>query len=393
MIARERYELLCSDGFRRSVEECICRDPLDIALDKRLPCAAEVASQVKYLQRAQHKLPSYFAARCIIPSLAFEQSSSELCALHKPLAGNSVLDLTCGLGVDAFALSKRFRRVVTVERDEVLADVARENFRRLGATNIEVVRDTAEHVAATVGTRFDWCYADPDRRGPHGEKLVRLQDCSPDIISLMPRLLAIADNVCVKASPMFDIDEAFRLFGRCRVEVVSLDDECKEVLITVGRSDSAVASADSSAVVATALSAGSFSVTAEELAAFVPTAPASFRGGEYRWLVRPDVALQKARLVRRHLAGKADVWSENGYGFAVERPDGILGRVFEIESVERFDPKRLRRELKGVGVEIMRRDFPLTTQRLKQMTGIREGGDIRLAFTSVGGEVLVIRLK
>ena len=47
----------------------------------------------------------------------------------------------------------------------------------------------------------------------------------------------------------------------------------------------------------------------------------------------PDVSLQKARLARIHLAGKADIWSDNGYGFAVEEPEGVLGRTFAVEAV------------------------------------------------------------
>ena len=102
MITYEQFTLLCTEEIRRAVDENISRDPLAVALDKRVTHAAEVATQVKYLDRARKKLPSYYEARCIIPSLAFEQSSSEECAGHKPLGGGSVLDLTCGLGVDAF---------------------------------------------------------------------------------------------------------------------------------------------------------------------------------------------------------------------------------------------------------------------------------------------------
>ncbi len=117
-----------------------------MALDKRVPHAALVATQVKYLGRAAAKLPSYRAARCILPPRAFEQASSEACAAHKRIGGEAVLDLTCGLGVDAFALSRRFGRVVTLERDPLLARIARDNFARLGVTNVEVVCASAEGV-------------------------------------------------------------------------------------------------------------------------------------------------------------------------------------------------------------------------------------------------------
>ena len=383
MITLEQYRLLCDEAVRGAIDENISRDPLDVALDKRVAYAAEVATQIKYLGRAQKKLPSYFETRCIIPSLAFEQSSSEECAAHKPLEGVSVLDMTCGLGVDALYLSKRFERVVTIERNEVLAEVARENFRRLGAENIEVVcADSAKFVAECCD-HFDWCYADPDRRGEKGEKLVRLEDCSPDMVSLMPRLCEIADKVCIKASPMFDVDEALRLFDGSSVEVVSLGDECKEVLIYIGENNGG-------GITATALGIGSYAVDAAELAEL----PISeFEAEKYHWLVQPDVALQKCRLARAHLAGKADIWSENGYGFAVERPEGVLGRIYEIERIETFDPKRLKREMKGRKVQILKRDFPYSTERIVSMTGLREGGRERVAFTTVGSKFLVIRLK
>lgn len=383
MINHEQYLLLCDPATRRAIDENLSRDPLEVALDKRIDHASEVATQVKYLGRARKKLPSYFESRCIIPSLAFEQSSSEECATHKPLSGRSVLDLTCGLGVDALYLSRKFDRVVTIERDEVLAEVARENFRRLGAANIEVVcADSAEYVAEC-SDHFDWCYADPDRRGAKGEKLVRLEDCSPDMVALMSRLQSVADRICIKASPMFDVEEALRLFEGCSVEVVSLGDECKEVLIYIGGESSG-------SITATALGIGSYTMSADSVGELpVPT----FRSDEYGWLVQPDVALQKCRLARAHLAGKADIWSENGYGFAVEHPEGVIGRIYEINRIETFDPKRLKREMKGRRVQILKRDFPLSTERIMAMTGVKEGGDERIAFTTIGTNFLSIRLK
>ena len=143
MFTAEEFSILCSEEVTAAIRENIDRKPTDIALDRRIPHAAVVTTQVKNLQKCRTKLPSYYAVQAIVPTLAYEQSSSEDCALRKRLEGDSVLDLTCGLGVDAFALSKRFRRVVTIERNEIVAEVARENFRRLGADNIEVVCSSA----------------------------------------------------------------------------------------------------------------------------------------------------------------------------------------------------------------------------------------------------------
>ena len=113
MITPGEYTLLLTDEVQRAIAANRGRDPLEVALDRNTPHARLVATQVKYLARAEAKLPSYAAAQCILPPLAFEQASSEACAAHKRIAGGAVLDLTCGLGADAFFLARRFRRVVT----------------------------------------------------------------------------------------------------------------------------------------------------------------------------------------------------------------------------------------------------------------------------------------
>ena len=381
VITSEEYALLLTGEVQRAIAAARDRDPVEVAMDRTVPHARLVATQVKYLARAAQKLPSYAAAQCILPPLAFEQASSEACAAHKRITGDTVLDLTCGLGVEAFFLSRRFRRVVTLERSEVLARAAAENFSRLGATNIEVVNTSAEEYLRQEDLHFDWIYADPDRRSAEGRKLVRLEDCSPDIIALKPLLSRISGRLCIKNSPLFDVDEALRLFPDSRVEVLSLGDECKEVLV--------YADGTGPLVTATALGRGSFSARPGQTA----PEPGRFDPARYRWLVMPDVALQKARLARLHLAGKADIWSENGYGFAAGEPQGVLGRVFAIECIEPYDPKRLKRELKGRGAEVLKRDFPLAAEELMRRLGLHPGAELRLAFTKIGNDFWVIRLK
>ena len=208
--------LLDTPLLRQLTEENIGRDPNAVALDKRIAHAGLVATQVKYLQRARRKLPSYYEARAILPPLAFEQSSSEAAATRKSWRGDVCIDLTCGLGVDSFHLSRRFARVIAVERDAALARAAEINFRRLGADNITVVCTAAEEFLnkfAAADGRADLIYADPDRRSAAGRKLVLPEDCSPDILQLLPLLKQLSKRTAVKLSPLFDVAECFRLFG------------------------------------------------------------------------------------------------------------------------------------------------------------------------------------
>ena len=382
-MTREEFTSLLLPEVRQAIEENIDRDPLQVALDRSVVHAREVATQVKYLQRARTKLPRLYEARAIIPQRAFEQSSSEECATAKRMRGGSLLDLTCGLGMDAVAMAESFERVVAVERDEVLADVVRENLRRMGVGNVEVITASAEEYVASTEEHFDWVYADPDRRTAEGRRVVRLEDCSPDMVALYPALGRITERVAIKNSPLFDIEEAFRLFGDCTVEVLSLSGECKEVNIYIDGGEARI--------VAEAVGRERVEFAREE----VEDTPCEgeFVAEEYRYLIIPDVALQKARLVQHSLRGKADVWSNNSFGFAREEVDGVLGRVEPIEKIEKFDPKALKRELRGVGVDILMREFPQSVDQVRQRTGMRSGAERRIALTRVEGQAYTIYLK
>ena len=102
---------------------------------------------------------------------------------------------------------------------------------------------------------------------------------------------------------------------------------------------------------------------------------------------------KKLLLARLHLTGKADCWSDLGFGFAEEEPHGIIGRVLPVERIEPYDPKRLKRELKGRGLELLKRDFPLPAEELMRRLGTRPGADQRMAFTKIGNDFWAIRLK
>jgi hypothetical protein len=383
MFSQEELSILCSAECYEAVKENIGRKPTDIALDRRIVHASVVATQVKNLQKCRTKLPSYYAVQAIVPTLAYEQSSSEECALRKRLEGGSVLDLTCGLGVDAFALSKRFKRVVTIERNEAVASVARENFRRLGAENIEVINTSAEEYLASCTDHFDWCFSDPDRRGERGEKLVRLEDCSPNVVALMTTLKRIADNICIKCSPLFDVDEAFRLFGSCSVETVSLSGEAKEVNIYIDGSDSQLS--------AVAIGVGEFSCSVEERNnAKWSAQPADIT--QYRYITLPDVALQHSRMVAAAFEGGCDVWSNNGVALSVERPSEPLGRTFEVEGIYELNSE-FKRMMRGRKVEIYRRDFPMANAEICKRYRCSEGGAERWCFTRIGEKFLAIKMN
>ena len=93
------------------------------------------------------------------------------------------------------------------------------------------------------------------------------------------------------------------------------------------------------------------------------------------------------------LQGKADVWSNNSFGFARELPEGVVGRIEPIERIEPFDVKSLKRELKGKGVDIILRDFPMGVDELRKRCAARSGNSKKIALTRIGGKSYTIFLN
>lgn len=384
----EDIEILMRDDVRRLVKENMGRDPLQVALDKSIPHASLVSTQVKYLDRAHNKLPSYYEAGCVIPPLAFEQSSGEAAAANKKYSGKVCVDLTCGLGVDSLYLSKSFEKVITIEKDPLLAELARVNFRLLGAGNIEVVNSSAEEfIEKNKNTRVDLVYADPDRRSADGRKLVTLHDCSPDMEDLLPSLERISPAIVVKLSPMFDVDEVFRRFGQnVRVEVVSQAGECKEVVVEKNKNIT------EPVIRSVALSIGEVEYPYTK---GVGAEVAEAKSGEdlfsvFKWLIVPDVALAKAgNAVRYYRERGAYMASDNSFAYAAEIPEKPFGKVYEIKQALPYSPKKIKKELKASAISrlnILKKDFPMKAPEIARALSVNEGGDEFAAFTAICGK-------
>lgn len=380
---REELEILLKPEVREAIKINLERDPLKVALDKSVPHAREVATQVKYLQRARKKLPTLFKAQAIIPDRGFEQSSSEESAAAKPLEGDTLLDLTCGLGIDTLHFSHRFKRVISLERDAVLSDIVRENLRRMGIDNVEVITTSAEEYLDSCREHFDWIYVDPDRRTEDGKRMVRLEDCSPNVIALRDKMLSIGNKIAIKNSPLFDVEEAFRLFPEASVEVVSLAGECKEVMIYIDSEPAHIA--------AHAIGRGRVEILKSKIEDYI--CKESFSPDNYNYLIIPDVALQKARIVAQALRGEADLWSNNSFGFAHNLPQNAIGRIERISRIEPFDIKQLKREFKGTGCDITLREFHMSVDELRKRCGMKSGDKQKLAFTKIQGSAYTIYLE
>jgi hypothetical protein len=152
------------------------------------------------------------------------------------VADLKIVDLTGGLGVDAWAFSKVAEEVLYNEMDEGLCRAAEHNFKELGVNNITVTNCKIEPglrlPVKPAMTNVDVLFLDPARRGDGGRKVFRLEDCSPNVLELLPELYDACPNIMLKLSPMADITLVCKqLPGVREVHVVATGGECKELLL------------------------------------------------------------------------------------------------------------------------------------------------------------------
>ena len=196
-------------------------------------------------RKTARKLPEWAAAGAEIPgALALEQCSSAATAAYKaeflrsaaaPARIGRILDLTGGMGVDTLAFSRIAGAVTYFERDAELAAAAERNFARLGAGNIEVRCETVRPDSSL--PEAELIYADPARRDAAGRKVFLLEDCSPDVLGLLPLLLRKAPAVLLKLSPMADLAMLAERLGPALREIhaVESEGEVKELLCLLRR--------------------------------------------------------------------------------------------------------------------------------------------------------------
>lgn len=180
------------------------------------------------------------------------QSVTEPAEVTIPSRGK-VADLTGGLGVDSWAFSEVAEEVLYNEMNPALAAAARHNFKALGVTNIFIKNSeaTSDSLKDIFGDfRPDVIFLDPARRDSTGKKVFLLEDCSPDVLKILPELFGISRFVLLKLSPMADITMAVERLDRTyeeylekasgkgwngqwvrEVHVVASGGECKELLI------------------------------------------------------------------------------------------------------------------------------------------------------------------
>jgi len=347
--------------------------------------------------RLRTKLPEWYALPGLhYPSrLSAEQCSSAETARYKAsvaikaMEGHApaIADLTGGLGVDSWAFAQVAKEVLYNEMQPELAAAAEHNFRELGVNNIRVQNRElkAGNLAEMLGGfRPDLIYLDPARRAADGHKVFRLEDCRPDVLSLLPELLETSARILLKLSPMADIGLVCKQLGCVKeVHVVAAEKECKELLLLLERGY-----------------AGPASLTLYESGAIMPAdgdVPAVYATEVMpgHWLFEPGKALLKAGAFTLPCRYGLQKLSPHTHLYVAPEPVESIrpfGKWFRIRESAPFDKRSFRTLGKQYPLaEVTARDLPLGSDGLRSRLGCHSGGTVHIfgVRTLAGPELIV----
>lgn len=360
--------------------------------------------QVEGRQRTADKLPTFAAIDdwWYPARISCEQCSSELTARYKtsilpPLSDThtAFADLTGGYGVDTLFLSTCFAHTDYIEQNDELCRIMQHNkelWSRVQNSNttINVHNTSAEQFMQTAG-QYDLIFVDPARRDAYGGKVFRLEDCTPNMIELLPILhthLTPNGRILLKLSPMLDITQALSSLTThysllttlyWQVFVVAVKNEVKEVLLLSHPTEQ-------STITAIDLAAP------EQSFSFDPKDPKDSKDlkdpkdlTSFSFLYEPNAAILKAGGYR-YIAERFGVHKldNNTHLFISDQLiDDFPGRIWHIEQIIR-DRKDLPPSL--VQANILTRNYPLTPDQLKKKLHLRDGGAAYVIGARVAGK-------
>jgi len=338
---------------------------------------------------AKEKIPSWYANDNIIypKHLSMEQCSSEQTALFKAslCGGESMADLTGGLGVDCFFLAHGFNNAVYVEQQLELAEIAVHNFKILGQ-DIKVVNEDAVSYLSSMPP-VNLIYVDPARRDSTGRKTVLIEDCTPNILDMESLLEEKSKQVMIKLSPMLDITLAVKSVKSVSdVYIISANNECKELLFikkgNTGKTLYHCVNIQNS-------NTDTYTFYKED----EDTISLNYTTKIAKYLYEPNASILKAGAYKSIAkAYSLDKLHPSSHLYTSEiLYEDFPGRKFVVDNICSLNKKDMKEYLSDIEqANITTRNFPLSVQEIRKKTGLKDGGDIYIFATTLADDRKVL---
>lgn len=339
----------------------------------------DLAEQILSKSKSKAKLPTWYQTNEIYypPPINIEQTSSEITAKYKAefVSGKSLIDLTGGLGVDSLYFSKRVKHITHCEINQNLSEIVAYNADKLGVKNISFKNQDGISLLQNSKSNFDWIYIDPSRRNEEKSKVFKLEDCSPNVISHLMTFLEHTENLMIKLSPFLDISVIIHSLNFVReIHIVAVKNEVKELLVFIenGFKKSCTIKAVNLIDDRKDIFTGSFPSMAEANLSELQN-----------YLYEPNSAILKSGLFNEvsHQFNVSKI-NINSHLYTSRKLIDFHGRRFEILNISAYNKKQIKKEFGSKKANITVRNFHESVQQIRKKTGIKEGGNDYLFFTT-----------
>ena len=361
-------------------------------------------------------------------------------SLSREWQGGSFIDLTGGYGIDSFYLSAMATEAHYVEQNPELCRIAEHNFSRTRphlqvhnttaeeflrtlpdipntkqsevhytksptrseaefltqSSQHEAKRSSLHEVPNTKRSEVTCIYLDPARRDNHGGKVFRIEDCTPNIIDMLPLLQQKSTLLMIKLSPMLDITAALRSLGEgWQVHVVAVRNEVKELLfIKSWRGSDGLGGSYLTAANYTQDHWQTLSFTLEE----EQNAQVNYwhSTDAPRYLYEPNAAILKAaafRFVSEHFRLAKLAPSTHLYA-ADHLLTDFPGRVWEVVSpLTSSMLKHLPDTIRERGASILTRNYPLSADQLRKKLKLKECAEQTIIAARIADKTMLFWAK
>lgn len=383
-----------TDSDKMFIMQHLKDDVAQLALTKKKYAVTDwnfVLKQIASRQRAKNKLPSWYSnEHLLFPSeISVEQSSSETTAQYKATlcAGNSLLDLTTGFGIDLLTMAPNFSVVYGVEPNSDLCNLVKANANALKITQLKQFNQTAEEFLMLESAKHvDWLYIDPSRRNSQGNR-VNIEFYTPDIFALKKQILKIADKILIKLSPMLDIKMLLREFPECdKIHIVATENECKEILLEIDTRTPITENRIYKTINIKKKEAEIFEFS-EETEAKALLLLGTPEEGDF--LYEPNAAIMKSGGYKTITLqyNVAKIHKNSHLYISKEKIENFPGRRFQIfQIIDNFSKINLKKMLPQKSYNLTVRNFPESADNLKKNLKIRDGGNDYLFATTAEPE-------
>ena len=339
-----------------------------------------ILNQIEAKTKSREKLPTWFSTKAIIyPSkLSIEQTSSERTAEYKSslIAGNSLIDLTGGFGVDDYYFAKKINKITHCEINTVLSEIVGHNFKQLGVTNIECIAGDSLTTLQSTTEKWDWMYIDPSRRNDTKGKVFMLKDCLPNVPENLDFYFEKSDAILIKTAPLLDIAAGLSELQNVKtIHIVAIENEVKELLWELHKNYLGAIGIKTVNLTKDATNSFDFILNQESTEANYSLPK--------RYLFEPNSAIMKSggfnEISEQY---RLDKLHKHSHLYTSNEIIDFPGRVFEIQHAIPYSKKEIKIHLENSKQNITTRNFPETVELIRKKWKIKDGGNSYCFFTT-----------